>query len=156
MSSEGGSSDGGTPVPGGLETNGGLEGLRDGGTPLQEQQQTMNDPGINADDDDTLETSFFPSPAHYYKRYTNVNLALPLESTICVVGDEHSSVVTRAELEPPRVDWIIQGGSYSVFGDTWPVEEVLPTLQEQGVKEMFERGQGEKRSTTLRHRHTSR
>lgn len=145
MSSDDGSSEAGTPKGGDVTNERDLNGVKvaqqqpdDVGVPPSGQDQPG---GGGGDDDDMLETSFFPSPAHYYKRYTSSNFALPLDSVIGGIGVDE--VVTRAELEPPNVDWIVEGGSYSVFGDTWPVEEVLPTLEEQGVREMFTRGQGE-------------
>ncbi|KPV71948.1 uncharacterized protein RHOBADRAFT_331, partial [Rhodotorula graminis WP1] len=37
-----------------------------------------------------------------------------------------------ADLDPPNVDWIVEDGSYAVFGETWPIDEKLPTLQDMG------------------------
>lgn len=93
--------------------------------------------------EDSLDTSFFPAPAHYYKRYTETNLAVPRDSTDPLHSEDPKDPPFLAkELDPPNVDWIVEGGSYSVFGETWPVEEVLPTLEEMGVKELFVRGAG--------------
>jgi mediator of RNA polymerase II transcription subunit 7 len=84
-----------------------------------------------------LDTSFFPNPPIYFSRYTTANLALlPTEP---LVDDEK---LLAQELLPPREDWIREGGSYTVFGETWPVIEVVPTLEEMGVTEMFDRHTG--------------
>lgn len=102
---------------------------------------------------DDFDTSLFPAPPVYYHRYTDDNLAVPLDAddadpqsepallASSVPGDPQP--FTRRDLEPPQVDWIVQDGSYSVFGETWPVEETTPTLAEMGVPEMFDRGAGE-------------
>lgn len=66
-----------------------------------------------------FDTSLFPAPPALYHRYTDDNLADPSN-------------------EPPNVDWIVQDGSYTVFGETWPVEELTPRLHEMGVPEMFD------------------
>lgn len=90
---------------------------------------------------DEFDTSFFPAPSPYYARYTTRNLALPLDALISdVVGEP--APFRREEMEPPNVDWVVEDGSYSVFGETWPIDEKLPTLEDMGVKEMFERGGG--------------
>ncbi|KAK4700522.1 mediator of RNA polymerase II transcription subunit 7, partial [Phenoliferia sp. Uapishka_3] len=89
--------------------------------------------------DDDLDTSFFPAPAYFYHRYTTANVALPVSSTeeLTVPG---AGTFTRADLEPPNPEWVLERGHYSVFGETWPVEEVLQSLEELGVREMFVRG----------------
>lgn len=87
------------------------------------------------------EGSFFPSPpAHYYKLYTTSNLAFASTSTLPPI--EGSVDAVRSDLEPPYVEWIVEDGSYSVFGERWPVVETLPGLQEMGVKELFNKEQG--------------
>jgi mediator of RNA polymerase II transcription subunit 7 len=114
---------------------------------LQQQQQQQDSaaaPPPGADEqpleDDSLETSFFPAPAPYYTRYTSDNLALPLAAPVQLPNGQE---VSRAELEPPNIDWIVEEGSYSVFGETWPVEEKLPSLAEMGVQELFDPTVGE-------------
>ncbi|GAA5912323.1 hypothetical protein JCM6882_002559 [Rhodosporidiobolus microsporus] len=94
---------------------------------------------------DDFDTSFFPAPSPFYQRYTSANLALPLDSLISDVPGELEPF-SRREMEPPNVDWIVEEGSYSVFGETWPIEEKLPSLEEMGVVEMFERGADRKQS----------
>ncbi|GAA5930884.1 mediator complex subunit MED7 [Sporobolomyces koalae] len=92
-----------------------------------------------------FDTSFFPAPSPYFHRYSTANLALPPDTLISDVPGEPVPFLA-SELEPPHVDWIVQEGSYSVFGETWPVEEHLPTLEEMGVQEMFDRSQDRKQS----------
>ncbi|GAA6021478.1 hypothetical protein JCM10207_005772 [Rhodosporidiobolus poonsookiae] len=92
-----------------------------------------------------FDTSFFPAPSPYYLRYTQRNLDLPLDATISDVPGEPAPF-SRREMEPPNVEWIVEEGSYAVFGETWPIDEKVPTLEEMGVKEMFERGADRKSS----------
>ncbi|BGP27531.1 mediator of RNA polymerase II transcription subunit 7 [Rhodotorula toruloides] len=94
---------------------------------------------------DELDTSIFPGPPAFYHRYTSANLALPLDATISEVPGEPRPF-QRSEMEPPNVDWIVQEGNYSVFGETWPVDEKVPTLEEMGVQEMFDRTADRKQS----------
>ncbi|GAA5877842.1 hypothetical protein JCM3774_000193 [Rhodotorula dairenensis] len=86
-----------------------------------------------------FDTSLFPAPPVFYHRYTDHNLALSDREHLIadVPGEPHP--FPRRHLDPPDVDWIVHDGSYSVFGETWPVNEVSPTLQEMGVPEMFDR-----------------
>ncbi|GAA5979360.1 hypothetical protein JCM11641_005012 [Rhodosporidiobolus odoratus] len=92
-----------------------------------------------------FDTSFFPAPSPFYLRYTSQNLALPADALVSDVPGEPEPFL-RGDMEPPNVDWIVEDGSYSVFGETWPIEEKVPTLEEMGVKEMFERGTNRKAS----------
>ncbi|GAA5878044.1 hypothetical protein JCM16303_002829 [Sporobolomyces ruberrimus] len=103
--------------------------------------------GINPDEPPAPEfdTSFFPAPSPYFHRYSSTNLSLPPDSLISDVPGEPRPFLAK-ELEPPNVEWIIEGGSYSVFGETWPVEEHLPTLEEMGLEELFDRNQDRKQS----------
>lgn len=95
----------------------------------------------NAGPLDDFDTSLFPAPPVFYHRYSDANLALPLDSVIADVPGEPKPF-SRRELEPPNVEWIVEDASYSVFGETWPVEEKTPTLAEMGVPEMFDRTHG--------------
>ncbi|GAA5866507.1 hypothetical protein JCM8547_000647 [Rhodosporidiobolus lusitaniae] len=100
-----------------------------------------------AEQDQEFDTSFFPAPSPYYQRYTARNLALPLDHPDLIIDVPGEPVpFLRKDLEPPNVEWIVEEGSYSVFGETWPIDEKLPTLEEMGVKEMFERGADRKLS----------
>ncbi|BGO95443.1 hypothetical protein NBRC10512_001411 [Rhodotorula toruloides] len=94
---------------------------------------------------DDLDSSIFPGPPPFYHRYTSANLALPLDATISDVPGEPQPF-QRSEMEPPNVDWIVEEGNYSVFGETWPVDEKVPTLEEMGVQEMFDRNADRKQS----------
>jgi hypothetical protein len=89
-----------------------------------------------------FDTSFFPAPSPYFHRYTSTNLALTPDSLISDVPGEPRPFLAK-ELEPPNIDWIVEEGSYSVFGETWPIEEHLPTLEEMGLREMYDKSQGE-------------
>lgn len=119
------------------------------GSPAPEDQQVFTaheqpppaQEDLAAPGDDELEDSFFPSPAHYYKRYTTVNLALGPTELLPPIDGEPACLA--AELLPPDVEAIVQRGAYEVFGETWPVEEVLPSLTDMGVEELFDRGAGE-------------
>lgn len=90
---------------------------------------------------DEFDTAIFPAPPAFYHRYTQRNLALPPDATISDVPGEPRPF-SRADLDPPNVDWIIEDGSYAVFGETWPIDEKLPTLEDMGVAEMFDRDAG--------------
>lgn len=41
------------------------------------------------------------------------------------------------EMEPPNVDWIKQDGSYKCFGEQWPIEDMLPSLEQMGMPRLF-------------------
>ncbi|KAI6031580.1 hypothetical protein BKA83DRAFT_4202497 [Pisolithus microcarpus] len=41
------------------------------------------------------------------------------------------------QLEKPRVDWILDEGRYSVFGETWFVKETIPSLAELGGHQLY-------------------
>ncbi|GAA6039364.1 hypothetical protein JCM8097_002817 [Rhodosporidiobolus ruineniae] len=115
-----------------------------GGSPAQPMQQQFDGPPPPQEPQEPLsefDTSFFPAPSPFYLRYTSHNLALPLDEDP-LISDVPGEPVPfhRSDLEPPNVDWIVEEGSYSVFGETWPIDEKVPTLEEMGVKEMFERG----------------
>lgn len=96
--------------------------------------------------DEETESSFFPSPPSFYLRYTTANLALPLDQTGLSVPATATAVedtFNRIDLEPPNVDWILERGHYEVFGERWPIVELLPTLTEMGVQELFDKSVGE-------------
>ncbi|KAM0749807.1 hypothetical protein T439DRAFT_381370 [Meredithblackwellia eburnea MCA 4105] len=135
-----------------------------GGAPPAQGNEPPPRDDAGAGDEDELDSSFFPSPAHYYKRYTTANLALPLShveplfvSQSTQPGDVEGKEkekdgnagvsFTRKDLEPPNPDWVVERGNYAVFGETWPVVERLPSLQELGVREMFSKA--DDRNTSL-------
>ena len=109
----------------------------------------------------------FPSPPSHYTTYTSHNLKL-LELLKERVGHEDISNVNQAELlsdqsdvpdwplaqlEKPRVDWIVEEGQYTVFGDTWfvsdlvlcavhradreQVKDTIPSLAELGGHQLY-------------------
>ncbi|KAH9834990.1 MED7 protein-domain-containing protein [Rhodofomes roseus] len=93
----------------------------------------------------------FPSPPSHYTKYTTHNLNL-LELLRERVGDADLSTVNQYEvlmdhtdvpewslvqLEKPRVDWILEEGHYTVFGDTWFVKETIPSLAELGGHQLY-------------------
>ena len=76
----------------------------------------------------------FPSPPSHYQNYSSQNLNLL--SLLKERQNEENKYTSQQELlkdqedvpdwpltqlEKPRVDWIVEDGSYTVFGDTWPV-----------------------------------
>ena len=76
----------------------------------------------------------FPSPPSHYQNYSYHNLNLL--SLLKERQNEENKYTSQQELlkdqedvpdwpltqlEKPRVDWIVEDGSYTVFGDTWPV-----------------------------------
>ncbi|OBZ76142.1 Mediator of RNA polymerase II transcription subunit 7 [Grifola frondosa] len=93
-----------------------------------------------------------PLPPSHYTHYTSHNLdLLRLLRTREGADADLASVNQRevlsdqsdvpewplAQLEPPRVDWILDEGHYSVFGDTWFVKETIPSLAELGGHQLY-------------------
>ncbi|KAJ3477956.1 hypothetical protein NLI96_g10104 [Meripilus lineatus] len=93
----------------------------------------------------------FPSPPSHYQNYTTHNLKL-LSLLQERVGDGEVSQVNQyhvlsdqsdipdwslTQLDKPRVDWILEEGSYTVFGDTWPIKEEIPSLAELGGHQLY-------------------
>lgn len=94
------------------------------------------------DDDETAELrNPFPSPPSHYLNYTAQNLKLlsllreragPDEQDLTNVN-QHAVLSDQvdvpdwplSQLEKPRVDWILEDGQYTVFGDTWMVHLLL-------------------------------
>lgn len=86
------------------------------------------------DDEETELRNPFPSPPSHYTRYTPHNLKL-LELLRERQGEDADLYALNqyevlsdqtdvpgwpiAQLEKPRVDWILEEGHYTVFGDTW-------------------------------------
>jgi len=107
------------------------------------------------DDEDGELRNPFPSPPSHYANYTAQNLRLlgllrsrlsgqPTDEPISL-DDQRSALQDQKEvpewpltqLEKPRVDWILEEGSYTVFGDTWFVKEKIPPLEESGVLQLY-------------------
>ncbi len=86
------------------------------------------------DDEETELRNPFPSPPSHYTRYTTHNLKL-LELLRERQGEDADLYALNqyevladqtdvpdwpiAQLEKPRVDWVLEEGHYTVFGDTW-------------------------------------
>ncbi|KAL4070772.1 MED7 protein-domain-containing protein [Scleroderma citrinum] len=91
----------------------------------------------------------FPSPPSHYINYTSHNLKL-LEILKERAGDvsnvnQHEILSDQpnvpswplAQLEKPRVDWILEDGHYNAFGDTWFVKETIPSLADLGGHQLY-------------------
>ncbi|KZT30742.1 hypothetical protein NEOLEDRAFT_1053088 [Neolentinus lepideus HHB14362 ss-1] len=103
------------------------------------------------DDEEAELRNPFPSPPSHYTRYTNHNLKLLSLLKERAMAEDLSQVNQNevlvdqndvpewplAELEKPRVDWILDEGSYTVFGDTWFVKETIPSLAELGGHQLY-------------------
>ncbi|KAI9058468.1 hypothetical protein FKP32DRAFT_1742151 [Trametes sanguinea] len=104
------------------------------------------------DDEETELRNPFPSPPSHYTRYTDHNLRLLklLRERAGEDADLYSvnqyEVLSDqtdvpdwplAQLEKPRVDWILEEGHYTVFGDTWFVKEKIPSLAELGGHQLY-------------------
>ncbi|OSC97235.1 hypothetical protein PYCCODRAFT_1377608 [Trametes coccinea BRFM310] len=104
------------------------------------------------DDEETELRNPFPSPPSHYTRYTDHNLRLLklLRERLGEDADLYSinqyEVLSDqtdvpdwplAQLEKPRVDWILEEGYYTVFGDTWFVKEKIPSLAELGGHQLY-------------------
>ncbi|KAI0356901.1 hypothetical protein OH77DRAFT_178809 [Trametes cingulata] len=104
------------------------------------------------DDEETELRNPFPSPPSHYTRYTNHNLKLlgllreraGKDADLYAINQyEVLSDQTDvpdwplAQLEKPRVDWILEEGHYTVFGDTWFIKETIPSLAELGGHQLY-------------------
>ncbi|KAI0733305.1 MED7 protein-domain-containing protein [Fomitopsis betulina] len=93
----------------------------------------------------------FPSPPSHYTKYTAHNLHL-LDLLQERAGDADLATLNQYEvlkdktdvpdwplvqLEKPRVDWVLEEGHYTVFGDTWFVKETIPSLAELGGHQLY-------------------
>jgi len=92
------------------------------------------------DEEETELRNPFPSPPSHYQNYTAHNLKLLSSlreraepegidlsnvNQLAILSDQ-SDVPEwpLAQLEKPRVDWILEEGHYTVFGETWQVNPV--------------------------------
>ncbi|PSR76711.1 hypothetical protein PHLCEN_2v8308 [Hermanssonia centrifuga] len=86
------------------------------------------------DDEEAELRNPFPSPPSHYNNYTtqNLNLLALLKERVDEDGDpvqvnQYEVLADQpdvpewplVQLEKPRVDWILEEGHYTVFGDTW-------------------------------------
>ncbi|KZW03574.1 hypothetical protein EXIGLDRAFT_758922 [Exidia glandulosa HHB12029] len=106
-------------------------------------------------DDDELEGELrnpFPSPPSHYTRFTSQNLKLlsllktRVENGDAAPDDRQTTVLADQKdvpdwdlrlLEPPRVDWMLEDGEYSAFGDTWKLKEEVESLAKAGGTQLF-------------------
>jgi len=95
----------------------------------------------------------FPSPPSQYTNYTthNLNLLEALKERAAAANvdleasDQHALLSDQSsvpswslvQLEKPRVDWILEDGHYSVFGDQWFVKETIPSLADLGGHQLY-------------------
>ncbi|TIB03005.1 hypothetical protein E3P94_00805 [Wallemia ichthyophaga] len=102
-------------------------------------------------DNETVEVgSTFPAPPSFYKYFTQHNLDLvdsvPADIPPTTDGfrewykeqcGDDIGVDLRYTLSKPRVDWIVEDGYYSAYGEIWPLKESLPSLKDSGVKQLY-------------------
>ncbi|CAE6457312.1 unnamed protein product [Rhizoctonia solani] len=110
--------------------------------------------------------STFPTPPAHYTRYTNANLQLLSQlktklgpdapshhpasddlpyPDVQAIRQQHNLLSEARdvpdwdllELQPPRVDWIVEEGGYSTFGDQWAIPERQPTVEEIGMRQLY-------------------
>ncbi|KAF9437941.1 Mediator of RNA polymerase II transcription subunit 7 [Entomortierella beljakovae] len=90
----------------------------------------------------TQQGAAFPAPPYYFQRYTQENLDL-LEKTRA--DPENPKFIKILEgmsfpilaLEPPPP---VKRGAYWMFGRAWPVQDSLATLEEQGIEQLYPKG----------------
>lgn len=94
------------------------------------------------DDEEAELRNPFPSPPSHYQNYKTHNLKLLalLKERRTEPGDatkDQSEILADQEdvpewpleqLEKPRVDWILEEGEYTVFGDTWQVSLISKSI----------------------------
>ncbi|QRV86504.1 mediator complex subunit Med7 [Ceratobasidium sp. AG-Ba] len=117
-------------------------------------------------DEPTEIQSTFPAPPAHYLRYTNANLQLLAQlkdklgpdspsyhpaSTDAPYPDvqairQQHALLTGAhdvpdwdllELQRPRVDWIVEEGGYSTFGQEWQIPDQQTTVEQLGVQQLY-------------------
>ncbi|KAK3841344.1 MAG: MED7 protein-domain-containing protein [Linnemannia gamsii] len=85
----------------------------------------------------------FPAPPYYYQRYAQPNLALlekvksdPTNPDLAVALDALPFPILALEPPPP-----IKRGICWMFGRPWPVQDNLATLAEQGIEQLYPKGE---------------
>ena len=91
-------------------------------------------------------SSFFPAPPAAFERFTAANLDLAAELQRLIKSGAGSAEADRMArqrrllgerapdfdllelVEPPDASWIEEEGGWKSFGESWPLEEKLPTL----------------------------
>ncbi|KAF9545260.1 Mediator of RNA polymerase II transcription subunit 7 [Mortierella hygrophila] len=84
----------------------------------------------------------FPAPPYYFQRYTQPNLALlekaktdPTNPDLTTALDALPFPIFALEPPPP-----IKRGICWMFGRPWPVQDTLATLAEQGIEQLYPKG----------------
>ncbi|GAC95404.1 hypothetical protein PHSY_002979 [Pseudozyma hubeiensis SY62] len=67
----------------------------------------------------------------------DVDMAVVEDSANDQGSDELPDFDLKAELEPPNVDWIEEDGGYTVFGQLWPIPDVMPSLEQLGIPVLY-------------------
>lgn len=93
--------------------------------------------------DHDLESSFFPAPPAYYRRYTSAHLAAVDDHLLVPASsDAPADSFPRTHLRPPSAALVLQRGFYHVYGQTWPIRDSLPSLSDMAVTELFDPSAG--------------
>lgn len=74
-------------------------------------------------------SSAFPPPPPFYKAFTEENIAL-------AASDNEEAKKANEDLEfliPPPVPT----ESYRLFGETWRIPDVMPTLKDMGITQLY-------------------
>ncbi|EIM92289.1 uncharacterized protein STEHIDRAFT_70950 [Stereum hirsutum FP-91666 SS1] len=93
----------------------------------------------------------FPSPPSHYTKYTTHNLELftLLKQRTSESADselDQQQVLSDqpdvpewplTQLEKPRVDWILEEGHYTTFGDFWNLKQTIPSLESLGGRQLY-------------------
>ncbi|KAK3805672.1 MAG: MED7 protein-domain-containing protein [Linnemannia elongata] len=84
----------------------------------------------------------FPAPPYYFQRYTQPNLTLlekaksdPTNPDLTTALDALPFPILALEPPPP-----IKRGICWMFGRPWPVQDTLATLAEQGIEQLYPKG----------------
>ncbi|KAF8457678.1 MED7 protein-domain-containing protein [Terfezia claveryi] len=80
----------------------------------------------------SLVSSAFPSPPPFFKHFTPENLS---------ALKHHKKLGTPTDELPPELQYLIPPpppeNSYRCFGDSWTIPDVLPTLPELGITQLY-------------------
>ncbi|KAF8922126.1 MED7 protein-domain-containing protein [Mucidula mucida] len=91
----------------------------------------------------------FPSPPSFYTHFTSYNLKLRdlwLERSSGNEQESQHELLSEftdvpdwplSSLQPPRVDWILDEGEFTVFGEVWPVKDKIPSLGQLGGTQLY-------------------
>ncbi|KAG8987911.1 Mediator of RNA polymerase II transcription subunit 7 [Tulasnella sp. JGI-2019a] len=116
------------------------------------------------------DTESYPIPPERFKSFTDANLNLlklvrertqttlhePLpEGTnqADILNDQPPESIPDLDvtvLEPPRLDWIIEGGRFEMYKDPWPIVNGRPTIPEINMQDTVPRPPGVDQREALR------